>query len=127
MVSEDKMEKERIDARNALEEYVYDLRSKLGDDTQLAPFVLQQDRSSLSQLLDETENWLYEEGEECLRNVYCDKLAHLRVSLEICFKKLQKLMEFLSSVVGRANQGQKIWIRQQASLNWRTCQCFAIG
>lgn len=30
MIAKDKLEKERIDAKNAVEEYVYDLRGKLG-------------------------------------------------------------------------------------------------
>ena len=81
MVAQDKQEKERVDARNALEEYVYDLRSKLSDEDQLHAFIVQKDRVSLLQVLDETENWLYEEGEDCQRQVYSNKLTHLRVSI----------------------------------------------
>lgn len=44
MIAADRQEKERADARNALEEYVYDLRSKLMDD--LEPFVLPTDKDS---------------------------------------------------------------------------------
>ena len=80
MVAEDRQEKERIDARNALEEYVYDLRSKITEDDQLATFMLEVDREQLYRQLDDTENWLYEEGEECQRQVYSDRLARLRVS-----------------------------------------------
>lgn len=36
------------------------------------------DRLNLVQQLDHMENWLYEEGEECNRQVYCDKLAELK-------------------------------------------------
>lgn len=80
MVADDKQEKERIDVRNALEEYVYDLRSKLLDEGQLATFIVESDREDLCRLLDETENWLYEEGEECQRQVYSDRLSTLKVS-----------------------------------------------
>lgn len=79
MIANDKQEKERIDARNALEEYVYDLRSKLMDDDQLANFVVKSDREAICQTLDDTETWLYEEGEDCQRNVYSDRLAELKV------------------------------------------------
>lgn len=79
MVAEDRQEKERVDARNALEEYVYDLRAKLSDEDQLATFINEGDRESLCQTLDDTENWLYEEGEECQRQIYSDRLARLRV------------------------------------------------
>lgn len=79
MVAEDRQEKERVDARNALEEYVYDLRSKISDEDQLATFINEEERETLCNTLDETENWLYEEGEDCQRQIYSDRLARLRV------------------------------------------------
>lgn len=89
MIAEDKQEKERIDARNALEEYVYDLRSKIQDEDQLGTFVVDSERDALCRTLDETENWLYEEGEECNRQVYSDGLSNLKVCPTIfsCWKK----------------------------------------
>ncbi|XP_008202915.1 heat shock 70 kDa protein 4L isoform X1 [Nasonia vitripennis] len=78
MVAEDRQEKERVDARNALEEYVYDLRSKISEEDQLYTFILDEEREALCRTLDDTENWLYEEGEECHRQVYSDRLARLR-------------------------------------------------
>lgn len=32
MVAEDKLEKERVDAKNAVEEYVYEMRGKINDE-----------------------------------------------------------------------------------------------
>ncbi|XP_011304595.1 97 kDa heat shock protein isoform X2 [Fopius arisanus] len=78
MVAEDRQEKERIDARNALEEYVYDLRGKISDKDQLANYITEENRVRLSRTLDDTENWLYEEGEECNRQVYQDRLSQLK-------------------------------------------------
>ncbi|XP_046432561.1 heat shock 70 kDa protein 4 isoform X1 [Neodiprion fabricii] len=78
MIAEDRQEKERIDVRNALEEYVYELRAKLSDEDQLATFVTDTDRETLCQTLDDTENWLYEEGEDCQRQVYSDRLSRLK-------------------------------------------------
>lgn len=85
MIAEDRQEKERIDVRNALEEYVYELRAKLTDDYQLASFVTEADRVALCRTLDETENWLYEEGEECNRQVYSDRLSRLKVFFHFFF------------------------------------------
>ncbi|KAL2714577.1 97 kDa heat shock protein isoform X1 [Vespula squamosa] len=82
MIAEDRQENERIDARNALEEYVYDLRAKLTDDYQLATFVTETDKDGLSRTLDETEIWLYEEGEDCQRQVYIDRLTRLKAQGE---------------------------------------------
>ncbi|CAH1159650.1 unnamed protein product [Phaedon cochleariae] len=78
MIASDKQEKERADARNALEEYVYELRNKVSSEDELAPFILENDRSALVSQLDDMENWLYEEGEECNKQVYVDRLAQLK-------------------------------------------------
>ncbi|XP_020293342.1 97 kDa heat shock protein isoform X2 [Pseudomyrmex gracilis] len=78
MVAEDRQEKERVDARNALEEYVYDLRAKLTEDDQLATFITEADKEALCRTLDETEQWLYEEGEDCQRHVYSERLQRLK-------------------------------------------------
>lgn len=79
MIAEDKQEKERVDARNALEEYVYDLRAKLSEENQLATFITEADKESLYRTLDDTENWLYEEGEDCQRQIYSERLTRLKV------------------------------------------------
>ena len=64
--------------QNAVEEYVYDLRSRLCEE--LEKFVAEEERSSLSNELEDTENWLYEDGEDCQKQVYVDKLDSLKVS-----------------------------------------------
>lgn len=79
MVAEDKKEKERVDVRNALEEYVYDLRAKLSEEDQLATFITETDKEALCRTLDDTENWLYEEGEDCQRQIYSERLTCLKV------------------------------------------------
>ncbi|XP_018022055.1 97 kDa heat shock protein isoform X2 [Hyalella azteca] len=76
MAASDKLENERINAKNAVEEYVYDLRSKLFEE--LEAFVAEEDRTALSRNLEETENWLYEDGEDCQKQVYVDKLDELK-------------------------------------------------
>lgn len=77
MIDNDIGEKERVDARNALEEYVYDMREKLGEDGPLAPFIVTSERESIINLLNDLENWLYEEGEDCEKDVYRSKLNNL--------------------------------------------------
>lgn len=78
MIASDKQEKERADARNAFEEYVYELRSKVSSDDELGPYILENNRDTLIKQLDDMENWLYEDGEECNKQVYIDKLAQLK-------------------------------------------------
>lgn len=76
MIMQDKLEKERNDAKNNVEEYVYDMRDKLHG--MLEKFVSETDRDALSLKLEDTENWLYEDGEDQPKQVYIDKLAELK-------------------------------------------------
>ncbi|KAM9331953.1 heat shock 70 kDa protein 4a isoform 2-T2 [Pholidichthys leucotaenia] len=76
MIMQDKLEKERNDAKNNVEEYVYDIRDKLHG--VLEKFVNEADRNLFSLKLEETENWLYEDGEDQQKQVYIDKLVELK-------------------------------------------------
>uniref|UniRef100_A0A7M4EM44 Heat shock 70 kDa protein 4 n=1 Tax=Crocodylus porosus TaxID=8502 RepID=A0A7M4EM44_CROPO len=76
MIMQDKLEKERNDAKNAVEEYVYDMRDKLCGIYE--KFVCEDDRNSFTLKLEDTENWLYEDGEDQPKQVYIDKLTELK-------------------------------------------------
>jgi len=76
MMMQDKLEKERNDAKNYVEEYVYEMRDKLHG--ALEKFVNEADRDTFSLKLEDTENWLYEDGEDQQKQVYIDKLAELK-------------------------------------------------
>lgn len=45
--------------------------------------VILQDRDTFSLKLEDTETWLYEEGEDQQKQVYIDKLAELKVNIRI--------------------------------------------
>jgi molecular chaperone DnaK (HSP70) len=77
MYAEDRREKERIDAKNALEEHVYLMREKI--EGNYSRFVEPNEKSQMMINLSALENWLYEEGSEENRAVYCSKLAELMV------------------------------------------------
>ncbi|XP_027507227.1 heat shock protein 105 kDa isoform X2 [Corapipo altera] len=76
MIMQDKLEKERNDAKNAVEEYVYEFRDKLSGPYE--KFVCEKDLQGFSALLTETEGWLYEEGEDEAKQVYIEKLENLK-------------------------------------------------
>jgi len=76
MIAQDKLERERAAAKNDVEEYIYSMRDRLY--TSLEKFVKEDDRSSLSKLLEQTENWLYEDGEDENKSVYVEKLSELK-------------------------------------------------
>nr|KAF6368671.1 heat shock protein family H (Hsp110) member 1 [Myotis myotis] len=75
MIMQDKLEKERNDAKNAVEEYVYEFRDKLCGPYE--KFICEQDHQKFLQLLTKTEDWLYEEGEDQAKQAYVDKLEEL--------------------------------------------------
>lgn len=66
------------DRKNALEEYVYDTRSKL--DGRYAIYVQESEKSALLAGLQEAEDWLYtEEGEDATKSQYVSRLDKLKV------------------------------------------------
>uniref|UniRef100_A0A8C7NBM4 Heat shock protein 4a n=1 Tax=Oncorhynchus kisutch TaxID=8019 RepID=A0A8C7NBM4_ONCKI len=75
MIMQDKLEKERNDAKNNVEEYVYDMRDKLHG---LLEKFVSESVNTFSLRLEDTENWLYEDGEDQQKQVYIDKLAELK-------------------------------------------------
>ena len=68
---------ERADAKNAVEEYVYGMREKIYD--MYEKHITDDVRQQFSTLLTNTEDWLYEDGEDEAKSVYVDKLAELKV------------------------------------------------
>jgi len=76
MIMQDKQEKERQDAKNNLEEYVYEMRGKCSEEYE--KYVKEEDREKFVQMLDATEDWLYDEGEDQSRGVYVAKLTDLK-------------------------------------------------
>eukprot|EP01114_Cavostelium_apophysatum_P008655 TRINITY_DN2129_c0_g2_i2.p1 TRINITY_DN2129_c0_g2~~TRINITY_DN2129_c0_g2_i2.p1 ORF type:complete len:821 (+),score=298.84 TRINITY_DN2129_c0_g2_i2:123-2585(+) len=76
MISSDRLAVETADRKNAVESYVYNIRGKLHES--LSQFTTENDRNVLSKLLDDTENWLYEDGADSTKSVYVKKLDELR-------------------------------------------------
>ncbi|XP_062992441.1 heat shock 70 kDa protein 4L [Elgaria multicarinata webbii] len=76
MIMQDKLEKEKNDAKNAVEEYVYDLRDKLCGVYE--KFITEDDSRKITLMLEDTENWLYEDGEDQPKHVYVEKLQEMK-------------------------------------------------
>ncbi|XP_016399454.1 heat shock 70 kDa protein 4-like [Sinocyclocheilus rhinocerous] len=76
MIIQDKLEKERNDAKNAVEEYVYEVRDKLCGIYER--YVTEDESNRLTIMLEDTEIWLYEEGEDQEKDIYQDKLSELK-------------------------------------------------
>eukprot|EP00026_Physarum_polycephalum_P003020 Phypoly_transcript_03029.p1 GENE.Phypoly_transcript_03029~~Phypoly_transcript_03029.p1 ORF type:complete len:827 (+),score=228.19 Phypoly_transcript_03029:96-2576(+) len=76
MVAADTLAIETSEAKNALESYVYDMRSSIQGP--LVAFSTEQERAPFLKMLDDAENWLYGEGEDVTKSVYAEKLAELK-------------------------------------------------
>ncbi|KAK6198717.1 heat shock protein of HSP70 family [Scheffersomyces amazonensis] len=75
MVMEDKLVADTEDRKNALEEYIYELRGKLEE--QYSAFASEQEKEKLSALLLKTEDWLYDEGYDSTKAKYIAKYEEL--------------------------------------------------
>ncbi|CAG8494865.1 11263_t:CDS:2 [Acaulospora colombiana] len=76
MVVSDKLVADTETQKNALEEYVYDIRSKV--ETTYSEFVDPAIKETFVKLLNETEEWLYDEGEDSTKSIYSEKLDQLK-------------------------------------------------
>lgn len=77
MHASDKLVQDTEDRKNALEEYVYDMRGKLED--RYASYVKPEEKEKLFAMLQEAEDWLYsEEGEDATKSAYVVKLDGLK-------------------------------------------------
>ncbi|KAJ2162631.1 adenyl-nucleotide exchange factor sse1 [Coemansia sp. RSA 552] len=63
-------------AKNNLEEYIYDIRSKVEYDYK--PFIEPKEQSEYLSKLMAAEDWLYDEGEDTTKDAYVEKLAGLK-------------------------------------------------
>lgn len=78
MIQQDRKEKERSEAKNSVEEYIYEIRDKLSNEYE--KFILEENKNSFFKILDDTESWLYsDEAEHQEKNVYVDRLNKLKV------------------------------------------------
>ncbi|THH12785.1 hypothetical protein EW146_g7370 [Bondarzewia mesenterica] len=76
MYAADKLVQDTEDRKNALEEYIYDMRGKLDD--RYAAFVQPQEKEKLLAMLQMQEDWLYtEEGEDATKSAYVDRITAL--------------------------------------------------
>ncbi|KAH7106352.1 heat shock protein 70 [Auriculariales sp. MPI-PUGE-AT-0066] len=77
MHASDKLVRDTADRKNALEEYVYDMRSKLDD--RYKSYATEAEKSKLLSALTEAEDWLYtEEGEDATKSAYVERLTKLQ-------------------------------------------------
>ncbi|XP_072547584.1 heat shock protein 105 kDa isoform X2 [Salminus brasiliensis] len=75
MIQQDQLEKERNNAKNAVEENVYFYRHKLEGPYQT--FISAEEQQKFFELLNLTESWLYDEGADQDKQTYLHKLEEI--------------------------------------------------
>lgn len=75
LVVADKLVADTEDRKNALEEYIYELRGKLED--QYKDFASDDEKAKLSDMLMKAEDWLYDEGYDSTKAKYIAKYEEL--------------------------------------------------
>ncbi|KAG0366837.1 adenyl-nucleotide exchange factor sse1 [Mortierella sp. AD032] len=78
MIASDKLVVDTEMAKNSLEEFIYDTRSKVNGGI-LKDYINPADKEKFIADLNDAENWLYDEGDEATKSVYTAKLAELQV------------------------------------------------
>ncbi|CAF0893649.1 unnamed protein product [Brachionus calyciflorus] len=92
MIQQDRKERERSEAKNSVEEYIYEIRGKLSE--QYEHFITEQNKNTFMALLDETENWLYsDEAENQEKSVYVERLQSLKNFGEPVRKRFKESQE----------------------------------
>ncbi|KAK9060490.1 hypothetical protein SSX86_021194 [Deinandra increscens subsp. villosa] len=136
MALQDRIMEETKDKKNAVEAYVYDMRNKVvsydfqmffnidsgSTDSmyfvlklhdKLHEFVMDSDREALITKLQETEDWLYEDGEDETKGVYIVKLEELKKQgdpIEQRYKEHSERGTFIDQLVNHVN-----WFKQAAA------------
>ncbi|KAB1215205.1 Heat shock 70 kDa protein 16 [Morella rubra] len=76
LAKQDRAMEQTKEKKNALESYVYDMRNKLFNTYR--SFASDQEREGISSSLQQTEEWLYEDGDDETENAYTSKLEDLK-------------------------------------------------
>ncbi|KAK4969217.1 Heat shock protein hsp88 [Elasticomyces elasticus] len=76
MIMEDKLVADTEDKKNELESFIYELKGKIDD--VYSEFASEDEKAKLREKLDQSEDWLYDEGEDVTKAVYVAKIEEIR-------------------------------------------------
>eukprot|EP00285_Hemiselmis_virescens_P017845 CAMPEP_0173379466 /NCGR_PEP_ID=MMETSP1356-20130122/2399_1 /TAXON_ID=77927 ORGANISM="Hemiselmis virescens, Strain PCC157" /NCGR_SAMPLE_ID=MMETSP1356 /ASSEMBLY_ACC=CAM_ASM_000847 /LENGTH=841 /DNA_ID=CAMNT_0014332803 /DNA_START=62 /DNA_END=2587 /DNA_ORIENTATION=- len=94
MSVQDRMIKELHDRKNDLEAYIYSMRDRCSESGDLGTFIAPADREKFMPLLDEMENWLYEdEAETAQKSTFIAKLDQLKTYGGPCVERAREADE----------------------------------
>ena len=73
---QDKIAKERIDARNSLESYVYSVKNSIEDPEKLAKKIDESDKKTIKDAIKEIQDWL-EKNQQADKETFEEKLKEI--------------------------------------------------
>ncbi|KAI9841523.1 MAG: adenyl-nucleotide exchange factor sse1 [Sclerophora amabilis] len=76
MFMDDRLVADTEEKKNELETYIYELRGKI--DEQYSEFASEDEKTKLKEKLEQSEDWLYDEGEDTTKAVYTAKFDEIR-------------------------------------------------
>lgn len=91
MMAEDKLVLDTEDKKNELETYIYELRGKI--DEQYSEFASDEEKTKLKDILEKSEDWLYDEGEDATKGVYVAKMDEIRFVAGPIIQRYQDKLE----------------------------------
>ncbi|KIW08961.1 uncharacterized protein PV09_00872 [Verruconis gallopava] len=91
MMMEDKLVKDTEDKKNELESFIYELREKI--DGVYDEFSSEEEKEKIRAKCTETEDWLYEEGEDTTKAVYVAKIEEVRSVAAPVIQRYQDKLE----------------------------------
>merc|ERR1711907_278427 len=86
---EDKAIKEKIDARNSFENYIYQMKSSIEDKDKLAEKLSDEDKSTIKDAITDSQDWL-NANQDAEKDDFEDKLKELQA---ICDPIIQKVYQ----------------------------------
>ncbi|CAI0379794.1 unnamed protein product [Linum tenue] len=84
LTQQDRIVEQAKEKKNALESYVYEMHNKLFNT--LRSFASDEEREGISRSLQETEEWLYGDGDDETENAYTTKMQDLKQMMNECHK-----------------------------------------
>uniref|UniRef100_A0A7S1I0A8 Uncharacterized protein n=1 Tax=Eutreptiella gymnastica TaxID=73025 RepID=A0A7S1I0A8_9EUGL len=78
MIASDKNVLETAEMKNAVEEYILSMRSKLAQGTEHGAYMADADRETFTSQCNSIEDWLYGDGDDAAKDDYAQKMADLK-------------------------------------------------
>eukprot|EP00656_Telonema_subtile_P041302 TRINITY_DN4641_c0_g1_i2.p1 TRINITY_DN4641_c0_g1~~TRINITY_DN4641_c0_g1_i2.p1 ORF type:complete len:904 (-),score=310.77 TRINITY_DN4641_c0_g1_i2:228-2939(-) len=97
LVAEEKGRREKVDAKNDLEGWIFGSRQKLSEDG-METVSTEEERAEISALLEAGEDWLWDEGDDAETSVYKSKKGNMSAVVKGVFLRFEELEKRASSI-----------------------------